>query len=134
MFKVLLRSKAKQTICIDSDDPNELDQLSNVAKVKERKMRRTVVYSTRNTLTQPWCTDEIINVIGATKAKGLAGVVARWGYTSLSRMTHRGLRTVACIGAWRPARVQFHLPRSGPNGFHLQRRAMRVILSESSEV
>jgi adenylate kinase family enzyme len=75
-----------------------------------------------------------INVIGATKAKGLTGVGAHWGYTSLSRLAHRGLRIVACIGAWRPARVQFHLPRSGPNGFHLQRRAMRVILSESSEV
>ncbi len=60
-----------------------------------------------------------INVIGATKAKGLTGVGAHWGYTSLSRLAHRGLRTVACIGAWRPARVQFHLPRSGPNGFHL---------------
>ena len=34
-------------------------------------------------------------------------------------MTHRGLRKVACIGTWRPARVQFQLPRSGQNGFHL---------------
>ena len=82
-------------------------------------MRRTVVYSTRNTLTQPWCTDEIIDVIGATKGKGLAGVIARWGCTSLSRETHRGLRKVACIGTWRPARVQFQMPRSGQNGFHL---------------
>jgi hypothetical protein len=67
-----------------------------------------------------------INVIGATKAKGLTGVGAHWGYTSLSRLAHRGLRIVACIGAWRPARVQFHLPRSGPNGFHLQRRSVGV--------
>ncbi len=63
--------------------------------------------------------NKMIDVIGATKGKGLAGVIARWGYTSLSRMTHRGLRTVACIGTWRPARVQFQLPRSGQNGFHL---------------
>ncbi len=63
--------------------------------------------------------DEVIDVIGATKGKGFAGVIARWGCTNLSRKTHRGLRKVACIGAWRPARVQFHLPRSGPNGFHL---------------
>merc|ERR1711988_855229 len=30
--------------------------------------------------------------------------------------THRGLRKVACIGAWHPQRVKFQTPRSGQLG------------------
>merc|ERR1711988_1559994 len=44
--------------------------------------------------------DEMIDTIGATKGKGIAGVVTRWGVTRLARKTHRGLRKVACIGSW----------------------------------
>jgi large subunit ribosomal protein L3e len=39
------------------------------------------------------------------------GVVTRWGVTRLPRKTHRGLRKVACIGAWHPARVSFTVAR-----------------------
>nr|GLL37302.1 60S ribosomal protein L3 [Ipomoea trifida] len=38
--------------------------------------------------------DEMIDIIGVTR---------------LARKTHRGLRKVACIGAWHPARVSFTL-------------------------
>ncbi|VAI14986.1 unnamed protein product [Triticum turgidum subsp. durum] len=49
--------------------------------------------------------DEMVDIIGVTKGKGYEGVVTRWGVTRLPRKTHRGLRKVACIGAWHPARV-----------------------------
>merc|ERR1719226_236297 len=62
--------------------------------------------------------DEMIDVIGASKGKGFEGVVTRWGVTRLVRKSHRGLRKVACIGSWHPARVQFQVPRSGQNGYH----------------
>merc|ERR1712066_48852 len=62
--------------------------------------------------------NEMIDIIGATKGKGIDGVVTRWGVTRLPRKTHRGLRKVACIGAWHPARVQFQVPRAGQNGYH----------------
>merc|ERR1711982_108145 len=35
----------------------------------------------------------------------------------LPRKTHRGLRKVACIGSWHPARVQFQVPRAGQKGY-----------------
>merc|ERR1712079_742731 len=60
--------------------------------------------------------DEMVDVIGVSKGKGFEGVVTRWGVTRLPRKTHRGLRKVACIGSWHPARVQFQVPRSGQNG------------------
>jgi large subunit ribosomal protein L3e len=62
--------------------------------------------------------DEMIDLIGVTKGRGVDGVVTRWGVTRLPRKTHRGLRKVACIGAWHPARVQFQVPRAGQNGYH----------------
>ena len=31
--------------------------------------------------------------------------------------THRGLRKVACIGSWHPARVSTTVPRAGQNGY-----------------
>ena len=62
--------------------------------------------------------DENIDVLGATKGHGNEGVITRWGVTRLPRKTHRGLRKVACIGAWHPARVSFSVARSGQHGYH----------------
>jgi len=62
--------------------------------------------------------DEMIDVIGCTRGHGFKGVVSRWGCTRLPRKTHRGLRKVACIGTWHPARVQWQVPRAGQSGFH----------------
>jgi len=36
----------------------------------------------------------------------------------LPRKTHKGLRKVACIGAWHPANVTYAVPRAGQDGFH----------------
>jgi len=62
--------------------------------------------------------NEMIDVIGITKGKGFEGVTARWGTTRLPRKTHKGLRKVACIGAWHPSRVKYSVPRAGQNGYH----------------
>lgn len=61
--------------------------------------------------------NEVIDVIGVTKGKGFEGVITRWGVTRLPRKTHRGLRKVACIGSWHPARVSFQIARAGQNGY-----------------
>ncbi|KAG7263789.1 hypothetical protein CRUP_009973 [Coryphaenoides rupestris] len=42
----------------------------------------------------------------------------RWHTKKLPRKTHRGLRKVACIGAWHPARVAFSVARAGQKGYH----------------
>merc|ERR1711957_1007990 len=62
--------------------------------------------------------DEMVDIVGVTKGHGFEGVVTRWGCTRLPRKTHRGLRKVACIGTWHPARVQFQVPRAGQLGYH----------------
>lgn len=62
--------------------------------------------------------DEVVDCLGITKGKGWAGVIARWGVTALPRKTHRGLRKVACIGAWHPANIQTSIARPGQKGYH----------------
>jgi large subunit ribosomal protein L3e len=62
--------------------------------------------------------NEMIDIIGVTKGHGYEGVTTRWGCTRLPRKTHRGLRKVACIGAWHPAKVQYSVARAGQNGYH----------------
>jgi len=62
--------------------------------------------------------DEMLDVLGVTKGHGFEGVTTRWGTTRLPRKTHKGLRKVACIGAWHPARVPFTVARAGQNGYH----------------
>jgi large subunit ribosomal protein L3e len=62
--------------------------------------------------------DEMIDIIGVTKGKGFEGVTKRWGTRKLPRKTHKGLRKVACIGAWHPARVMTTVPRAGQLGYY----------------
>ena len=57
--------------------------------------------------------DEVIDVIAVTKGHGFEGVTHRWGTKKLPRKTHKGLRKVACIGAWHPSKVMFSVARAG---------------------
>lgn len=60
---------------------------------------------------------EMIDTIGVTKGKGVEGVIKRFGVTRLPRKTHRGLRKIACIGAWHPAAVKWTVGRAGQLGY-----------------
>jgi large subunit ribosomal protein L3e len=62
--------------------------------------------------------NEMIDVIGVTKGHGFKGVISRWHCKKQPRKTHKGLRKVACIGAWHPSRVQWTVARAGQKGYH----------------
>merc|ERR1711923_389486 len=62
--------------------------------------------------------NEMIDLIGVTKGKGFKGVTSRWHTKKLPRKTHKGLRKVACIGAWHPSRIQYTVARAGQKGSH----------------
>ncbi|KAL8669281.1 MAG: hypothetical protein Q9168_006122 [Polycauliona sp. 1 TL-2023] len=62
--------------------------------------------------------DEMVDCIAVTKGHGFQGVTSRWGTKKLPRKTHKGLRKVACIGAWHPSHVQWTVARAGQDGYH----------------
>merc|ERR1712137_144106 len=62
--------------------------------------------------------DEIVDTVGVTRGKGMVGPIKRFGCSRLNRKTHRGLRKVACIGAWHPSAVKWTVARRGQQGYH----------------
>jgi large subunit ribosomal protein L3e len=70
---------------------------------------------------------DMIDVIAVTKGHGFEGVTRRWGTRKLPRKTHKGLRKVACIGAWHPARVSWTVPRAGQRGYFHRTEANKKI-------
>ena len=77
--------------------------------------------------------DECIDVMGVTKGHGYTGVIKRFGVRHLPRKTHRGLRKVACIGAWHPARVQWTVARAGQYGFFKRTEVNKKIYRVGTE-
>jgi len=86
-----------------------------------------------STVFQP---NEMVDVIGITKGKGTNGVISRFGVTRLPRKTHRGLRKVACVGAWHPSAVKWTVARAGQKGFHhrteMNKKVYRIGISGQS--
>lgn len=60
----------------------------------------------------------MIDTIAITKGHGFEGVTHRWGTKKLPRKTHKGLRKVACVGAWHPSSISYTVPRAGQHGYH----------------
>jgi len=87
------------------------DSAAKVAWAKEHMEKAVAVK-------QVFQESEMIDVLGVSKGHGFEGVTHRWGTKKLPRKTHKGLRKVACIGAWHPARVFFSVARAGQNGYH----------------
>ncbi|KJE98093.1 ribosomal protein L3 isoform b [Capsaspora owczarzaki ATCC 30864] len=80
--------------------------------------------------------NEMVDVIGVTRGKGFTGVTYRFGTRRLPRKSHKGLRKVACIGAWHPANVNRSVARAGQKGYHhrteLNKKIYRVGAGASS--
>jgi large subunit ribosomal protein L3e len=106
--KVGLRSKKAHLMEIQINGGSVSDKVNWGYGLFEKKVPVDTVFSN----------NDMIDCIGVTRGKGVEGVVTRWGVFRLARKTHRGLRKVACIGAWHPARVRYTCARAGQDGYH----------------
>jgi len=106
--KIGLRQKKAHIMEIQINGGSVSDKVDFVVKQFEREVKVEDVFTEA----------EMIDCIAVTKGKGTKGVVSRWGVARLPRKTHRGLRKVACIGAWHPSRVAFSVARVGQKGYH----------------
>jgi len=106
--KVNLRQKKAHVMEIQVNGGDIAQKVDFARSLLEKNVNVTDLFSQ----------DEMIDVIGVTRGHGVEGVTTRWGTTRLPRKTHRGLRKVACIGAWHPSRLSFTVARAGQNGYH----------------
>jgi large subunit ribosomal protein L3e len=93
-------------------------QVNGGSSVAEKVNFARGLFEQKVPVTSVFAENEMIDTIGVNKGHGYEGVVTRWGVARLPRKTHRGLRKVACIGAWHPARVKFSIARAGQMGYH----------------
>jgi len=105
---VKLRQKRAHIMEIQINGGSPADKVKFAKSLLEQKVPVSNVFGE----------NELIDTLAATKGKGYEGVTTRWGTTRLPRKTHKGLRKVACIGAWHPSGVRFSVARSGQNGYH----------------
>merc|ERR1711998_197237 len=70
------------------------------------------------TVGEVFANDEMVDTISITRGKGTQGVIKRFGISRLPRKTRRGLRKVACIGAWHPSAVKWTVARTGNLGYY----------------
>merc|ERR1712167_72764 len=101
--KIKLRQKKAHIMEIQVNGGSVADKVDYARNLLEQEIDVSSVFNK----------DEMIDTIGVTKGHGYEGVTTRWGTTRLPRKTHRGLRKVACIGAWHPAKVQYSVARAG---------------------
>jgi large subunit ribosomal protein L3e len=106
--KVKLRQKKAHVLEVQVNGGSPAEKVDFAKSLFEKQVPVSAVFAQ----------DEMIDICGVTKGHGYEGVITRWGVTRLPRKTHRGLRKVACIGAWHPSRVRFTVPRAGQHGYH----------------
>jgi large subunit ribosomal protein L3e len=102
------RQKKAHVLEIQVNGGSVADKVAFAKKLLEQKVKVDDVFET----------NEVIDTIAVTKGKGFEGVTTRWSTRALPRKTHKGLRKVACIGAWHPENVLWTVPRAGQHGYH----------------
>jgi large subunit ribosomal protein L3e len=115
---IRLRQKKAHILEIQVNGGNASSKVDFAQGLLEKKVSVDAVFNQ----------DELIDTLAATKGKGFEGVTTRWGTTRLPRKTHKGLRKVACIGAWHPSSVRFSVPRAGQNGYHHRTEINKKVL------
>ena len=59
----------------------------------------------------------LIDVRGATKGKGFAGPIKRFGIKRKQHKSEKGVRRPGSLGPWNPSKVSFRVPMAGQLGF-----------------
>ena len=72
--------------------------------------------------------NQLIDVHGVTKGKGVQGPVKRFGVAILSHKAHKTKRGVAGLGPWNPSKVSYRRPVAGKMGFHTRTEYNKYLL------
>jgi large subunit ribosomal protein L3 len=76
--------------------------------------------------------NELIDIRGLTKARGIQGPVRRFGITLRNHKSEKGIRKPGSIGPWHPAHLTFRIPFAGQLGyFHRNIYNLMIVDSEN---
>jgi len=118
VIRVLIHSKAMDIRALNTKKAHIMESQLNGGTVQE-KIDFALGHFEREVSVGEVCKrEEMLDIIGVTKGKGFQGCTKRWGTRILPRKTNKGIRKVACIGAWHPSRVMYSVARAGQLGFH----------------
>lgn len=118
VIRVLIHSQAPKIKALNTKKAHIMESQLNGGTIQEKIDFALNHFEKEISVQECFEREEMIDVIGVTKGKGFQGCTKRWGTTILPRKTNKGLRKVACIGAWHPSRVMYSVPRAGQTGFH----------------
>jgi len=116
VIRVLAHTQIKKTP-LKQKKAHLMEIQVNGGSVEDKVAYATSLFEKNVPVDTVFSKNEMVDTIGVTRGRGYQGVVSRWGVTRLPRKTHRGLRKVACIGSWHPARVSFQVARAGQKGY-----------------
>lgn len=118
VIRVLIHSKVADIKIINTKKAHIMESQLNGGTTQEKIDFALAHFEKEISVKDMFSREEMIDIIGVTKGKGFQGCTKRWGTTILPRKTNKGLRKVACIGAWHPSRVMYSVARAGQMGFH----------------
>jgi len=118
VVRVVAHSMIKKLRHLNTKRAHIMEIQVNGGTIKDKVKFGLALFEKQVPVSSVFAENESIDTIAVTRGHGWKGVVSRWGVTRLPRKTHRGLRKVACIGSWHPARVQFNIARGGQKGYH----------------
>ena len=81
---------------------------------------------------QDFFKNDLVDVRGLTKGKGLSGPVARFGIGLRAHKSEKGQRGPGSLGPWHPARVIFRVPISGQLGMFTRTHYNLKVLGQGS--
>ncbi|KAI5172047.1 large subunit ribosomal protein L3e [Nematocida sp. LUAm3] len=118
VIRLLIHSQITKIKSINSKKAHIMESQLNGGTAQEKIDFALSCFEKEISISDVVSREEMVDIIGVTKGKGFQGCTKRWGTTILPRKTNKGLRKVACIGAWHPSRVMYSVARAGQMGFH----------------
>lgn len=133
-IKIIVYSNVKKTGVKKTPDISEIGLVGNLDEklsfVKD-KMNKEILVS------EVFENNQIADLRGLTKGKGLVGPMKRFGLTLRQHKSEKGRRGPGSLGPWHPARVTFRVPLAGQMGMFTRatynNKILKIIPAGESE-
>lgn len=83
-------------------------------------------------ITEVFSSNQLVDIHGVTKGKGLQGPVKRFGIGLKQHKSEKGVRRPGSLGPWTPKRVSFRVPMAGQLGYGTRAEYNKKILDLNS--